>query len=53
MGAAGCDAVLGLLSAGISFDSKRFSKDISLFKPKKARTTAHLRSERSSSRSDV
>jgi hypothetical protein len=34
MGAPGGDAFLGLLSAGINFDQKRFARDIGLFKPK-------------------
>jgi hypothetical protein len=34
MGAPGGDSFLGLLSAGISFDQKRFARDIGLFKPK-------------------
>jgi hypothetical protein len=33
MAAPGADPFLGLLAGGISFDKKRFARDISLFKP--------------------
>ena len=33
MATPGGDPFLGLLSGGISFDKKRFARDISLFKP--------------------
>lgn len=33
MAAPGGDPFLGLLAGGISFDKKRFARDISLFKP--------------------